>query len=156
MTVHAFSHIALRVTQLDRSLRFYRDGLGFREVSRIEVVGGPTALLLDAPEAPLSAIFLERDGTTLELQQISLPGGRELEMPEVGLGWSHIGVRVEDVEKVAGALCALGGQVIEASRYQHPELGSDVVFVADPDGARVELIQLSGDPDQLLGTPSAP
>jgi lactoylglutathione lyase len=156
MTVHAFSHIALRVTQLDRSLRFYRDGLGFREVSRIEVVGGPTALLLDAPEAPLSAIFLERDGTTLELQQISLPGGRELEMPEVGLGWSHIGVRVEDLEKVAGDLCALGGQVIEVSRYRHPELGSHVVFVADPDGARVELIQLPGDPGQLVGTPSAP
>jgi catechol 2,3-dioxygenase-like lactoylglutathione lyase family enzyme len=78
MTVHAFSHIALRVTDLARSLRFYRDGLGFREVSRIEVEGGPTALLLDAPDAALSAIFLERDGTTLELQTLSLPDGREL------------------------------------------------------------------------------
>ncbi len=156
MTVHAFSHIALRVTDLDRSLRFYRDGLGFREVSRIEVEGGPTALLLGAPDAALSAIFLERDGTSLELQTLSLPDGRELRMPEVGLGWSHIGVRVDDAEKTAEALRILGGEVIESSRYQHPELGSHVLFVADPDGARVELIQLAGDPDQLVGTPSGP
>jgi lactoylglutathione lyase len=156
MTVHAFSHIALRVTELDRSLHFYRDGLGFREVSRIDVEGGPTALLLDAPEASLSAIFLERDGTTLELQTLSLPDGRKLRMPEVGLGWSHIGVRVDDVEKVAETLCALGGRIIESSRYRHPELGSHVLFVTDPDGARVELIQLPGDPGQVVGTPSAP
>jgi len=156
VTIHAFSHIALRVTRLDRSLPFYRDGLGFREVSRIDVEGGPTALMLDAPKARLSAIFLEREGTTLELQQLSLPDGRELVMPEVGLGWSHIGVRVDDAEKVAGVLCALGGRIIESSRYQHPELDSHVLFVSDPDGARVELIQLPGDPEQIVGKPSAP
>ncbi len=106
--------------------------------------------------ACLSAIFLERDGTTLELQQLSFPDGRELPVPEVGLGWSHIGLRVDDAEKVADALCALGGHVIDSSRYRDPELGSQVFFVSDPDGARVELIELPGDPTQVVGTPSAP
>ena len=96
MTIQFLSHVALRVTELDRSLRFYRDGLGFREVSRVELEGGPTALMLNAPEACLRAVFLERDGTTLELQQLSFPDGRELGVPEVGLGWSHIGLRVDD------------------------------------------------------------
>lgn len=154
MKIHAFSHIALRVTDLERSLRFYRDGLGFDEVSRVEVQGGPTAQLLDAPEAPLCAIFLTRDGTTLELQRLSLPDGRLLRMPEVGLGWSHVGVRVDDAEEVARALCALGGHVLESSRYHDPALGSHVLFVSDPDGARVELIELPGDPTQVVGTPS--
>ena len=156
MTIQLLSHVALRVTELDRSLRFYRDGLGFREVSRVELEGGPTALMLNAPQASTSAIFLERDSTTLELQQLSFPDGRELSMPEVGLGWSHIGLRVDDAEKVAETLCALGGHVIESSRYRDPELGSHVFFVSDPDGARVELIELPGDPRQVVGTPSAP
>jgi lactoylglutathione lyase len=155
MTIHTLSHLALRVTDLERSLGFYRDGLGFREVSRVKIEGGPTALMLDAPRASLSAIFLERDGTTLELQQLSLPDGPELSMPDVGLGWSHIGFRVDDAEKVAASLCALGGSIVEASRYQNPELGSHVLFVCDPDGARVELIQLPGDPNQVVGTPSS-
>ena len=156
MTIHTVSHIALRVTDLERSLRFYRDGLGFHEVSRVEVAGGPTALMLDAPNASLSAIFLERDGTTLELQRLSLPDGPELRIPDVGLGWSHIGFRVDDAEKVAAALCVLGGHIIESSRYQDPARGSHVLFVCDPDGARVELIQMPGDPQQAVGTPSAP
>lgn len=154
MKVQAFSHIALRVTELERSLRFYRDGLGFREVSRVSVEGGPTALLLDAPRAQLHAIFLEREGTTLELQTLSLPDGRALVMPGVGLGWSHIGLRVEDVDEVAASLCRLGGRIVESSRYRDPELGSHVLFVCDPDGARVELIALPGDPSRVVGTAS--
>jgi lactoylglutathione lyase len=156
MTVRAFSHIALRVTDVEQSLRFYQDGLGFREVSRVDVEGAPTALMLDAPEARLRAIFLERDGTMLELQELALTDGRELVMPEIGLGWSHIGLRVDDVEKVASTLCALGGRIIESSRYSDPELGSRVLFVSDPDGARVELIQLPDDASPVVGTPSSP
>jgi len=155
MTVQAFSHIALRVKDVEHSLRFYRDGLGFREVSRIEVEGAPTALMLNAPEARLRAIFLERDGVMLELQQLAFPDGRELTMPEIGLGWSHVGLRVDDAEKVAGELCALGGRVIESSRYRDPALDSHVLFASDPDGARVELIQLPDDAGQVVGKPSA-
>jgi lactoylglutathione lyase len=154
VTIQSFSHVALRVSELERSLRFYRDGLGFREVSRIELEGGPTAQMLNAPQAALSAIFLERDGTMLELQQLTFPDRRELSTPDVGLGWSHIGLRVADVGKVAEELCALGGHVIESSRYQDSELGSHVLFVSDPDGARVELIELPGDPGQMVGAPS--
>ena len=154
MSVRAFSHVALRVTDLERSLRFYRDGLGFVEVSRVEVEGGPTALLLGEPKAMLSAIFLERDGVARELQTLVLPDGRILEMPDVGLGWSHIGLRVDDVAETAASLDGLGGEVIESSRYRDLQLGSHVVFVKDPDGARVELIELPGAADQLVGTPT--
>ena len=153
--IQAVSHIALRVTDLERSLRFYRDGLGFREVSRVEVEGGPTALMMEAPRAVLHAIFLERDGTTLELQTLDLPDGPELTMAGVGLGWSHVGFRVDDAERVAAALCALGGSVVESSRYRDAELGSHVLFVCDPDGARVELIELPGDPSQPVGRATA-
>lgn len=149
--IQTFSHIALRVTDLERSLRFYQEGLGFRELSRVEVAGGPTALMMGAPESVLRAIFLERDGTTLELQRLDLPDGPELSMADVGLGWSHVGFRVDDAERVAERLRSLGGSVVESSRYRDAALGSHVLFVCDPDGARVELIELPGDPKDPVG-----
>ena len=152
MTIHTITHIALRVSDLGRSLAYYRDGLGFRETSRIEVEGGPSLQMLNA-EGGLSAIFLERDGVRLELLKLILPRGPEMKPREqVGLGWGHIGFQVEDAETLASHLCELGGGVVESSRYAHPELGSKVLYVTDPDGAMIELIQLPGGMGEVFGS----
>ena len=68
-----YSHVGLCVRDLERSLRFYRDGLGFREVSRLEIAGAPTAELLELPDVRLEARFLERDGLRLELLRYATP-----------------------------------------------------------------------------------
>ena len=47
MSIEYLSYIAIRVSDLDRSLPFYRDLLGFKEISRFELEGpSPSAKLL--------------------------------------------------------------------------------------------------------------
>jgi lactoylglutathione lyase len=144
MAIQAMTHLAIRVRDLDRSLCFYRDLLGFTENSRVEVVGAPSALLIGNPEAKLSAVFLERDGVVVELQQLE---GVDGHCVGVNLGYSHIGFRVTDLAALIEALQAAGAEVLEGSRYQDETFGSEVIFVTDPDGARIELIAVPGDFD---------
>jgi len=53
------------------------------------------------------------------------------------IGFTHLSFFVDDVDRVAAELAALGGEILTATRAQ---LGYEVVFVADPDGTRVELM----------------
>ena len=53
------------------------------------------------------------------------------------LGFTHLSFLVDDVDAVAQHLATLGGEVLANTRAQ---LGYEVVFVADPDGTRVEIM----------------
>jgi lactoylglutathione lyase len=53
------------------------------------------------------------------------------------LGFTHVSFVVDDLEGVAARLVALGGTTLDGTRAV---LGYDVMFVADPDGTRVELM----------------
>jgi lactoylglutathione lyase len=154
MPIQCMAYVAIRVADLERARRFYRDGLGFAELSRLEVSGGsPTARLLGLDELEVSALFLERDGTRLELQQLALPAGRALPAPRAQLGLSHLALRVQDLDAVVASLVVAGGRVLEESRFARADLRSRVVVLEDPDGTRVELIEMPGDPRAPLGRP---
>ena len=154
MAVQRFSHIAIRVSDLERARTFYREALECREVSQLEIQGGPTAQVLGIDDLKLRALFLERDGTHIELQQLDLPLTEEKALwSRLGLG--HIAFRVDDLEAVTARVQQLGGEVLEASRMRHAQGGAQVVFVADPDGTRIELIQSAGDPSVPPGDPIA-
>ena len=152
MTVQRFSHLAIRVTDLERSRTFYRDVLEFRELSELEINGGPTAMLLGRPDLLLRAVFLERDGTQVELQQIDLPDDPE-SVTWTRVGLAHFGLRVDDVDAMLERVLRGGGAVLEASRFRSEAHGSDVVFITDPDGTYVEIIRSAGDPALPPGEP---
>ena len=138
MGIQRFTHVCVRVGDLERALGFYRDVLGFEERSRYAGTGGPSAMMLGNPDAALAAVFLERDGVVVELQTLA---GDDPNAPTgVHRGLSHIGFAVTDLPDVLHRLQAAGAQVIEASRYRNPALGSEVIFTTDPDGTRIELI----------------
>lgn len=155
MPVERFSHLAIRVSDLARSRRFYRDVLGFRELTELSIEGGPTAQLLGRPGLKLEAVFLERDGTQIELQRIDHEGSTE-RAGFVRMGLAHFGLRVRDLDRVASDVVAAGGELIDDSRFRSADLGSHVLFVADPDGTYIELIEAPGDPSQPPGSPVDP
>lgn len=144
MGIRQYTHVAIRVSDLERSVCFYRDLLGFTERSRYEGVGGPTAMMVGDPQAELAAVFLERDGAVVELQQLE---GVDARNDHVGLGLSHIGFKVTDLSAVTATLQAAGAQVLEHSRYRNDDYRSEVVFVTDPDGTRLELIDVPAEFD---------
>src|SRR5512134_1445473 len=141
--IRRLSPVGLCVADLERSLRFYRDGLGLREVSALELEGEPAATLLELPGVVLQARYLERDGAVLELLHYPSPGVsgdagvRSMNAP----GLTHVSFQVDDLDGAAARLVALGGRLLAHTRVENPRLRSRAVFLTDPDGTRIELVE---------------
>ena len=138
----AFSHFGICVSDLDRSLRFYCEGLGF-ELVESHSVGPEFGALMEVDDVALESRFVERDGVRIELLWFESPGvlgapGERRSMNQLGL--THLSFRVDDVDEAAARLAALGGTVVESSRTAFPPL--DFVYCTDPDGTRIELMKL--------------
>lgn len=148
MEVEYVMHVGVCVRDLDRSIRFYRDGLGFVEKGTLEIEGEPTATMLEIPDLELDAVYLERDGFRIELLHYPKQGtvGSASARPMNQPGLTHFAVRVSDLDAAVARLVALGGQVIEKSRVFNEIFDAHLVYVLDPDGTRLELAQVPEDP----------
>jgi lactoylglutathione lyase len=120
-------HTCYRVVDLDRSIGFY-EKLGMEEVGRIAI----------RDEAINVFMGLPGDGPRLEL---TYNIGRD-EPYDVGTGYGHIAITVDDIDATLERLEAVG---IEPERppYSVRDGGSRLCFVRDPDDYRVELIEAS-------------
>ena len=109
--------------------------------------------LLELSGAALEAVYLERDGVRIELLRYGAPGhvGEAERCPMNRLGLTHLSLRVDELEDTLAHIAAAGGRVVEQSRAGNPEFNAWAVFVLDPDGTRVELVQSPGDPARLPG-----
>jgi lactoylglutathione lyase len=121
-------HTMLRVGQLDRSIEFYTSVLGMRLLRR-----------KDYPDGRFTLAFLgyqdEADGAVIELTH-----NWDTSSYDLGGGYGHIAIEVEDAYAACAQVKAKGGNVTrEAGPMKH---GTTVIaFVQDPDGYKVELIQ---------------
>jgi lactoylglutathione lyase len=117
-------HTCYRIVEIDRSVAFY-EKLGFEERRRMTLTDGATNVFMGLPGA----------GDQLELTYN--PG---VESYDLGSGYGHIALAVEDLD---GVLAALADSGIEPERepYTVREGGSRLCFVRDPDGYRIELIE---------------
>ena len=148
MTIKYMMHVGVCVSDLNRSLRFYRDGLGFEEAGGIEISGEPTASLVEIPGLELRAVYLDRDGLRIELLHYPSPGcvGAAEARPMNQLGLTHMAVRVENLDDAIAKLSALGGTALEHTRIREEEYDAEIIYLTDPDGTRLELIQTPNDP----------
>ncbi len=141
----SFSHIGICVSDLDRSLRFYREGLGFELVASHQV-GDEFAGLMELEGVAVESRMLRRDGVTIELLAFSHPdpSGPSDRRPMNQLGLTHLSMRVDDVDALGGEIERLGGHMVRATRTRL-EAGParlDFVYCTDPDGVRIELMDL--------------
>jgi lactoylglutathione lyase len=124
-SVRKLIHTCYRVLDLDRSIGFY-EKLGLEEIGRIPIRDEAINVFMGLPD----------DGPRLEL---TYNVGRA-EPYEVGTGYGHIAITVEDMDATLERLAAAG---IEPERppYSVREGGSRLCFVRDPDDYRIELIE---------------
>ena len=141
------THVGICVSDLERSLRFYRDLLGFRFEHELEVEGEPSDTLLRLRGVKLHAVYLYRDGVRIELLRFASPAApppRARAMHEHGL--THISFRVADLDATLAALRAAGERILDETVIRLPEFEAAACFVTDPDGQLIELVQAPGDP----------
>jgi lactoylglutathione lyase len=121
-------HTMLRVGDLDRSLAFYTEVLGMQQLRR-----------QDYPDGRFTLAFVgygpESEGAVIELTH-----NWDTPAYELGNGFGHIALEVDDAYAACAAIKTRGGKVVrEAGPMKH---GTTVIaFVEDPDGYKIELIQ---------------
>jgi lactoylglutathione lyase len=121
-------HTMLRVGDLERSLSFYTGVLGMKLLRR-----------RDYPEGKFTLAFVGY-GPESEQAALELTHNWDTQSYEIGSGYGHVAVEVEDAFAACADIKRKGGVVVrEAGPMKH---GSTVIaFVQDPDGYRIELIQ---------------
>ena len=123
-------HVMLRVGDLERSIGFYTEVLGMALLRR-----------KDYPDGRFTLAFLgygpESDTTVLELTH-----NWDTPSYDLGAGYGHIALGVDDIHGACAAIAARGGRVVRPpGPMKH---GSTVIaFIEDPDGYKVELIELT-------------
>ena len=122
------SYVGIRVTNLERSLKFYKGALGLEEVARgdnSKSGGGTFVLLRD-----------RKSGMKLELNWY--PKGSKYDISySAGEGLDHIAFCVDDVKEEHAELIARGAGATDFG----PEAGGSYCYVKDPDGNWIELYQ---------------
>ena len=117
-------HTCYRIGEIDRSVAFY-EALGFEEVGRLPI----------REEAINVFMGLPGDGPRLELTY-----NFGVDSYELGTGYNHIAVTVDDLDDVLPRLAEQGIEP-EKPPYTVRDGGSRLCFVRDPDGYRIELIE---------------
>ncbi len=142
MTVQRLTHLGICVSDLERSVGFYRDVLGFVEAGRFEPDPASTSRLLEI-DCTLRAVYLERDGWRIELLHYPDPGstGSSEPRPMNQLGMTHLSFRVENIDRV-----------LEGSVLAIRDGSSKALMAVDPDGTRLEIIDAPGDPGAVPGS----
>jgi len=138
------SHVGLCVRDLERSLRFFCDGLGFERAESFELdsaaAEGLDRSLEVAGPVRIVSQFVQNDTMKIELLHFEEPGvGGTPSATRNQVGLTHLSFYVDDLDAATKHLVDHGATVIEETRASP---GIDLLFLADPDGVRVELMAL--------------
>ena len=135
------THIGVCVSDMQRSIAFYRDVLGFEYAYELRVEGEPSDTLLRLKGGQLHAVYLERDGFRLELLQYGSPASPRPAPAHAmnDLGFTHLSIQVPSLEEAMAALEKAGVEVLRPTFVKVGNQGG-AVFAKDPDGLLIELV----------------
>jgi lactoylglutathione lyase len=120
-----YLHTMVRVTDIDTSLRFYRDALGLHEVSR-----------KDVPKGRFTLVFLAAPGD--ESAQVELTYNWDPEAYPGGRNFGHLAYEVDDIYASCQRLMDHGVTLNRPPRDGH------MAFIRSPDNISIELLQKGG------------
>jgi catechol 2,3-dioxygenase-like lactoylglutathione lyase family enzyme len=140
MPTFTASHVGLCVSDLERSLRFYTDGLGFTAAERYEIAGEEFAKTLEVDgDVAVVSQFVRKETMAIELLGYDSPG--TVGTPSTRRnqrGLTHLSFHVENVADAAAHLVAHGGTIIDTTHTKNEMI--ELLFLEDPDGTRIELM----------------
>ncbi len=122
-------HTMIRVNDLEESIKFYCDLLGMKLLRK-----------KDFPSGRFTNAFVGFGSESKE-SVVELTYNWDTHQYDLGNGFGHLAVGVDDIYQTCEALRSKGGKVVrEPGPMKHG--GSDIAFVEDPNGYKIELINL--------------
>ncbi len=138
-----FLHAMVRISDIEESLRFYRDGLGLKEVRRVEnETGRFTLIFLATPEDIARSGWDGAGRMPTGLPMLELTWNWDPDAYDGGRNFGHFAYRVADIYALCARLQDMGYVI------NRPPRDGRMAFVRSPDAISIELLQ--------RGEPQAP
>jgi catechol 2,3-dioxygenase-like lactoylglutathione lyase family enzyme len=139
--VAQLNHVGITVTELDTSLAFYCEVVGFELYWRTTAAGEWFDALTSNKGAEIEIAMLRLAEFTLQLVQYHASGGETLPLAHHNVGNPHLCIEVDDVDTRHQRISALG-LYDSTPLVDIMDSGMRSFYVHDPDGVPVELLQM--------------
>lgn len=145
-TIGSWNHIGITVRNLENSLHFYKELLGFELLGQQERDSADLGLILGYERTHIRMAFLRPIGTSepvLELIEVIEPQGKPLDVQTANPGAIHLTFDVNDLDAVCNHLSGLGVHFLSepVTLTSGVNAGARNVYCLDPDGVRIALFQ---------------
>ena len=138
-----FRHTGIVVSDMARSLAFYRDLLGMKVWADFKDSSPYLQALTEVPGANVWMVKLKAaNGASIELlQYLSHPETVPAPRPSNGVGVNHVALQTDDLDSLHRKLAAHGIR-FHALPTVSPDGGAKVTYCRDPEGVIVELVEI--------------
>ncbi len=142
----AADHTGITVSNLERSLAFWRDVLGFELSHRAHQTGEMASEITGVAAAEIKlAVVKTPGGHKIELLEYIAPADRKrhVDFRPCDVGSVHVALIVDDLDAVLSAINVSGWKAAGKPQtlQSGPNAGKRVVYVRDPDGTTIEFMQ---------------
>jgi lactoylglutathione lyase len=136
-------HTSFTVSDMARSIAFYRDVLGLKLLNQREMINDYLVEIVGYEDLHMHIAFLAAGSDLLELIQYEKPQGKLVEADIYNPGMAHMCFAVDDMHEMYGRLVAAGVKTRSepVAIPSGPNKGGYAVYLADPDGFVLEMIQ---------------
>ncbi len=148
---HGIDHVNIVVSDLERSVRFYTQLLGFQETKRAQLTGDWIEAIAGLAGVVADCVYLDLPGTgpRVELLCYQEPIGANLPQTACAntVGLRHMAFRVDDIEALHARLEAAGvtfigpPTAVPGDQVKHAEGQKRLCYFHDPDGVLLELAE---------------
>ena len=140
-------HTGITVSNLERSLAFWRDVLGFELSHRPHQTGTLASEITGVPGAEISIAVLKGYGHKIELLEYLAPQDQKkhVDLRPCDVGFVHVALLVDDLDAILDKIAASGWRAAGKPQTLKtgPNAGKRVVYVRDPDGATIEFMEIA-------------
>jgi len=147
MKLSEVAHVGITVSNLDRSLAFYRDLLEGEVVIDTRVVSEGLAEVVAVPGSALHLVLVQLGNTVIELIQYDQAAGKSHSIGNNDVGAMHVAFPVDNIQATYEKLSAQGVE-FNAPPYTFTSADSEAIvgitiaYFRDPDGIQLEFVQL--------------
>jgi catechol 2,3-dioxygenase-like lactoylglutathione lyase family enzyme len=140
----ATDHTGFTVANIERSLAFWQDVLGFELSHRAHQTGDLAREITGVAGAEISIAVLKAPGHKIELlEYLAPPDRKRVDLKPCDVGSVHVALTVDNLDAVLSTIAASGWKAAGEPQTlkSGPNAGKRVVYVRDPDGTTIELMQ---------------